>query len=70
MPANLEPLREPLEKLKRIAASESLSIEELAIGYASSMNFIDNVLIGVDSLDQLKENLNVLSKFNFKGISR
>lgn len=60
MPANLEPLREPLEKLKRIAASESLSIEELAIGYASSMNFIDNILIGVDSLDQLKKNMNVL----------
>ena len=60
MPANLKPLREPLEKLKRIAASESLSIEELAIGYASSMNFIDNILIGVDSLDQLKKNMNVL----------
>ena len=35
-------------------------MEELAIGYASSMNFIDNILIGVDSLDQLKENMNVL----------
>ena len=61
LPVILEPLREPLEKLKRIAASESLSIEELAMGYALSMKFIDNVLIGVDSLDQLKKNMNVLS---------
>ena len=61
LPVILEPLREPLEKLKRIAASESLSMEELAMAYALSMNFIDNVLIGVDSLDQLKKNMNVLS---------
>ena len=31
------------------------------MAYALSMNFIDNVLIGVDSLDQLKKNMNVLS---------
>ena len=61
LPADLEQLREPLEKLKRIAASESLSMEELAMGYALSMKFIDNVLIGVDSLDQFKKNINVLS---------
>ncbi|MDA9361353.1 aldo/keto reductase [Flavobacteriaceae bacterium] len=61
LPVNLEQLRGPLEKLKRIADSESLSMEELAIGYVSSMNFIDNILIGVDSLDQLKKNINVLS---------
>ena len=61
LPLDLEQLREPLEKLKRIAASESLSMEELAMGYALSMKFIDNVLIGVDSLDQFKKNINVLS---------
>lgn len=61
LPADLEQLREPLEKLKRIAASESLSMVELAMGYALSMKFIDNVLIGVDSLDQFKKNINVLS---------
>lgn len=61
LPPYLEPLREPLEKLKKIAESNSLRMDELAIGYASSMDFIDNILIGVDSLDQLKDNLNVLS---------
>ena len=60
--ANLEPLKEPLEKLRSLAQSNSLKIEELAIGYASSMNFIDNILIGVDSLDQLKGNLSALTK--------
>jgi aryl-alcohol dehydrogenase-like predicted oxidoreductase len=62
LPANLEPLKEPLEKLRSLAQSNSLKIEELAIGYASSMNFIDNILIGVDSLDQLKGNLSALTK--------
>lgn len=61
LPTNLYPLIKPLEKLKKIAESKSITMEELAIGYAFSMNFIDNVLIGVDSLDQLKENLNVQS---------
>ena len=61
LPTNLYPLIKPLEKLKKIAESKSLTMEELAIGYAFSMDFIDNVLIGVDSLDQLKDNLNVLS---------
>ena len=62
LPTNLMALREPMEKLKRIAQSNLLKIEELAIGYAFSMNFIDNVLIGVDSLDQLKGNLSALTK--------
>lgn len=62
LPTNLMSLREPLEKLKGIAQSNLLKIEELAIGYALSMNFIDNVLIGVDSLDQLKGNLSALTK--------
>lgn len=61
LPTNLYPLIKPLEKLKKIAESKSLTMEELAISYAFSMDFIDNVLIGVDSLDQLKDNLNVLS---------
>ena len=61
LPTNLYPLIKPLEKLKKIAESKSLTMEELAIGYAFSMDFIDNVLIGVDSLDQLKDNLNILS---------
>ena len=61
LPTNLNKLRKPLERLKKIAESKSLTIEKLAIGYAFSMNFIDNVLIGVDSLDQLKDNLNVIS---------
>ena len=61
LPTNLYPLIKPLEKLKKIAESKSLTMEELAIGYVVSMDFIDNVLIGVDSLDQLKDNLNVLS---------
>ena len=60
--ANLKTLKEPLEKLRSLAESNSLKIEELAIGYAFSMNFIDNILIGVDSLDQLKENLIALKK--------
>ena len=61
LPTNLYPLIKPLEKLKKIAESKSLTMEELAIGYVVSMDFIDNVLIGVDSLDQLKDNLNILS---------
>ena len=61
LPVNLKSLKEPLEKLKKIAKTKSLRIEELAIGYVFSMEFIDNFLIGVNSLDQLKKNLDFLT---------
>lgn len=56
----LSPLKEPLQKITTLAESFSLSISSLALNYALSKNYIDGVLIGVDSVQQLKSNFAVL----------
>ena len=53
----LQPLRPALIQIQKIAQEEGLTIEELAISYALSVSSIDNLVIGVDSLEQLKSNL-------------
>jgi len=55
-------LREPLEQVRLIAKREKLSLPALALGYCLSKPYIDRVLIGVDSEQQLKENVADCSK--------
>lgn len=50
-------LRKELILLTEISKKHSVSIAELALGYCSNQNTIDNVLIGVDSIYHLKDNL-------------
>jgi uncharacterized protein len=57
LPVFLQPLRGYLEQLQAIAAEENISIAALALGYALYQKAIDGVLIGVDSVEQLRENL-------------
>ena len=46
-----------LNKINNIANKYNYSIGELALSYCISKVYIDKVLIGVDSTDQLKQNL-------------
>ena len=50
-----------LEKLNDIALSSNCSIEELALSYCLIQKNIDNVVIGVDSVDHLNTNLKASS---------
>ena len=53
--------------MQQIANKYQVSIEALALQYALSIPDIDNVLMGVDSLEQLKSNLNNVSlKIDYK----
>ena len=54
----LKPLVNYLKKIKNISLDSGYSIESLALGYVKSFNFVDKILIGVDSIYQLKRNLN------------
>jgi aryl-alcohol dehydrogenase-like predicted oxidoreductase len=54
-------LKPELIQLKNIALKEKIAINHLAMLYALSQNEIDGVLIGVDSNQQLKENLKVMN---------
>jgi aryl-alcohol dehydrogenase-like predicted oxidoreductase len=54
----VEDLFEPLSLLHRLAEQTGVSIKDMALDYCLKQENIDSVLIGVDSLEQLKLNLN------------
>lgn len=57
LPLQLSPLKEYLNQIKSISEKYSIKISELALHYVLSKSYIDCVLIGVDSISQLKANL-------------
>lgn len=57
MPEKLAPLKVELEKLRQLAAQFEVPLESMALNYATASKNIDRVLVGVDSLEQLKNNL-------------
>jgi len=62
IPNKLPPLIPYLEVLNSISKKLNLTITELALNYALSNPYIDKVLIGVDSVNQLNQNI---SNINF-----
>lgn len=52
-------LKKELETIRNIATKEQMSIASLALNYCLQNESIDNVLIGVDSVAQLKDNLEI-----------
>ena len=59
----VEKLKNELVLLSDISKTHNTPISKLALSYCLQQNTIDNVLIGVDSLNQLKDNLQAV---NFK----
>ena len=59
----LHPLKPYLEKLHSYCLLREIKIEQLALNYVINNSFIDGVVIGVDTVEQLKSNVDVL---NFK----
>ena len=62
LPAVVKPLLPYLQRLHTIAMEENVSIGEIALGYALSNSFVDGVLIGVESEEQLDGNLQLVRK--------
>lgn len=57
LPPNLMPLKPYLESIQDIALQYQISVEQLALSYVLQQTKIDNVIIGVDSIHQLKKNI-------------
>jgi uncharacterized protein len=68
IPGNLRVLGPYLEKLKTISEKHNVELEDVALQYAVTQNNIDNVLIGVDTQQQLDRNLHALSSSISKGV--
>ena len=58
-------LKNELTLLSDISKRDKASISELALGYCLKQKTIDNVLIGVDSIDQLIDNIKTVN-YNLK----
>lgn len=57
IPIKLKSLIPLLKNIHTISNDNHISIGHLALQYALSKNYIEGVLIGVDSIDQLKKNI-------------
>lgn len=57
----VQKLKNEMILLSEVSKNKNASISELALSYCFKQNNIDNVLIGVDSLSQLKDNIAALN---------
>ena len=62
LPGKLMALKPYLNVINRISENNNLKLNDLSLNYVMQQENIDNVLIGVDSVDQLKENILSLQK--------
>ena len=69
---NLLPLKKDLNDLSLLSKKSNIALAELALNYPLSKSYIDKVLIGVDSLEQLKNNIkateNEFDKFIYEKV--
>ncbi len=57
-------LKSKLNKLRDLAADNKISIADICLNFASQNEYIDKVIIGVDSKNHLKKNLKNLDNFS------
>jgi aryl-alcohol dehydrogenase-like predicted oxidoreductase len=71
-------LRKEISKIQSTDLIKNLSVQEIALNYCLQQSYIDQILIGVDNIHQLKENLkhaqyliseDIISKINEINIS-
>jgi aryl-alcohol dehydrogenase-like predicted oxidoreductase len=59
--STLEPLRPYLATLRKHCSKKERSLEQLALGFVANSPFVDGILIGVDSVNQLQDNIRALN---------
>ena len=60
LPFALLELKGPLQELYKICSDNQITMSHLALGYCLSKDYIDKVVIGVDSLEQLNTNIEAI----------
>lgn len=66
LPQKLSPLEKYLDCINLICRKFGISIGELALNFVYDNMHVDKVIIGVESSDQLKENIDVIRGWNSK----
>lgn len=62
LPHKVSPLRPALEKLHQLSHHYAIPLASMALAYATSNPTIDKILVGVDTLEQLQNNLRGLHR--------
>ncbi len=60
LPTTLLPLKKDLKLIQKTASNQAVDMATLALNYCISNTLINGVLIGVDSIEQLKNNISTL----------
>lgn len=55
-------VKNKIDTIQKLSASTGISIASLCLNFAADNQFIDKIIIGVDSLSDLKDNLRILSE--------
>ena len=56
-------MQKDLERLNDFCESENIDMATLALNYPMSKPYIDKVLIGVDTVEQLQQNIGAISSY-------
>lgn len=65
------PLKKELNQINKIVSENNFTTEDLAIHYVLSKNYIDRIVLGVDSLLHLKKNIESVEKnFPFNSLEK
>lgn len=63
LPEKLQPLRDSLVELKNLCIESNVSVGEVALNYVISNPNIDKLVIGIETAEQLRENINLVKNW-------
>ncbi len=66
LPDHFLTVKNKLKHLHMIADKYNFTIAELSIGFALAKKQIDRIIVGVDSIENLKDNISTASKYKYK----
>lgn len=63
LPEKLQPLQDSLVELKNLCIENNVSVGEVALNYVISNPNIDKLVIGIETAEQLRENINLVTNW-------
>lgn len=63
LPEKLQPLQDSLVELKNLCIENNVSVGEVALNYVISNPNIDKLVIGIETAEQLRENINLVKNW-------
>lgn len=68
LPEKLQPLQDSLLELKNLCIENNVSVGEVALNYVISNPNIDKLVIGIETAEQLRENINLVTNWKSNNV--